>query len=84
MKYLGFFAHTKEGYHEFGFSWLWCAWDDKGFWFRVFGRGLRIDHHYRRPMLFSMRYGYQKYWRIGHYRISALQTFLLSNKSKNQ
>lgn len=39
------------------------------FWFRIFGRGLSFD----KKMVFSQRYGYSKYVKIGPWIITILE-----------
>jgi len=50
------------------------SYKTKGFfWFRIFGYGLCIKDVRLHRLLFSQRYGYSKYLKIGHYIITTLK-----------
>lgn len=44
-----------------------------GFWFRIFGIGLRIIDRLRYPAPFSERTGAAKAWRIGRWSVKVLR-----------
>ncbi len=47
---------------------------DKHFWIRLFGRGVSIRNIQRLPLLFSERYGYKEYWKLGKWVLIYLPT----------
>lgn len=44
------------------------------FWIRVFGRGFVVKDLRQHPLLFSERYHYRRYWRVGHWMVRWLDT----------
>lgn len=43
------------------------------FWFRIFGRGIVIEDRTKKRALFSERYGYTKWLRLGKWAIKKLR-----------
>jgi len=50
----------------------WIAERERGFWFRILGRGLHFSNRPRSAALFSERYGYCKVWYVRGIRIEYL------------